>query len=78
MGEVDRLTKSPRQTRSPSSYPSRARFDSCSVAAPEPNDLLRAFDDEITPWIEWPLGHGSRLNLGLATEHEIIAPEHDQ
>jgi len=40
------------------------------------NDLLRAFDDEITPWIEWPLGNGSRLHLRITTEHALVAPEH--
>ena len=57
------------------------RLDQDSILAqllPNQNDLLRAFDDEITPWIEWPLGHASKLHLRITTEHAHVAPEHGQ
>ena len=57
------------------------RLDQDSIIAQlllNENDLLRAFDGEITPWIEWPLGHGSRLHLGITTEYALVAPERSQ
>jgi len=57
------------------------RLDQDSILAQlllNQNDLLRAVDDEITPWIEWALGHGSKLHLRITTEHALVAPEHGQ
>lgn len=41
------------------------------------DDFLRAFDNEVSSRIERALCHSRQLRLGPASEHALVAPEHD-